>query len=247
MPCSPGHGRAQGHPGVGEGADPQGSSPAPACPPAAESRGLSLPPHGATREAALQATLLWVGTNPLLAGACPRGQPCACRDGPGPSRCCPPSLTARPSEGPPPATWQGRDDIPVIAILHRWSRELACRSRAAEEHPQWTHRPTAAPAVSPGAPTGGRRHLGPASARSRKSSDLWARSRHRHWRRQPPGTATAFNIKLSLPREGTRLPWEVGSEPLAQWLLPGGRPVVALRTGRNGSHSARECPESQMW
>lgn len=72
---------------------------------------------GVTREAALQATLLSVGTNPLLGGA-PHGQPCASRD-------CPPSLAAGPSEDPFQAMWQGRGDVLVTLIRHRQNRELA--------------------------------------------------------------------------------------------------------------------------
>lgn len=88
--------------------------------------------------------------------------------------------------------WQGGDDALVTLILHRQNRGLACRSRAAEERPQRTHRRRAARAVSPGAPRGGRRRPGPSSAPSRKSSDLRARSRHRHQRRATTGDSDSF-------------------------------------------------------
>lgn len=142
-----------------------GSGPAAQPPPAPPTRsGAQRPPRPRTAA---------VGANPLLGGGT--------------------AWSALRFQGAPLRTlWQGGDDALVTLILHRQNRGLACRSRAAEERPQRTHRRRAARAVSPGAPRGGRRHPGPSSAPSRKSSDLRARSRHRHQRRATTGDSDSF-------------------------------------------------------
>lgn len=99
-----------------------------------------------------------------------------------------PALPGRPPEDP----LAGRGRRPCHTHPSQAEQGAGLPVPSSRRAPQRTHRRRAARAVSPGAPRGGRLRPGPSSAPSRKSSDLRARSRHRHQRRATTGDSDSF-------------------------------------------------------